>query len=100
MKKLSTEEYCLLPIVALKLGKYIVIGRKSLREFLLNNQIEYFVPCISESFIRQEVDKNVQKVINARKFSIVSTLHSNLHSKLAVPTIMELMSVTKQKPLD
>ena len=27
-------------------------------------------------------------------------MYNNLHSKLAVPTIMELMSSTKEKPLD
>ena len=100
LKKLSTEEYYWLSIVASKLGKYIVIGRKSLREILLNDQIEYSISYISELSIRQEIDKNVQKVINTRKFSIVSTLHNNLHSKLAVPTIIELMSATKEKPLD
>ena len=100
LKNLILKEYCFLPISAQKFCKCMTMAKNCLQDFFMNNSLNYSSPSISEHLIRCEVNNKINEVLQAKKITLVRTLHHKLEGKINLPSISELLDCTRENPLD
>ena len=83
-----------------KLCSYIVKSKKSLLDFFLYDQTQFTRPSMSEHLIREEVNAKIKEAMRRQKHTLVSTLHEKISSKLDLPSIEELLSCSREEPLE
>ena len=55
---------------------------------------------MSEHLIREEVNAKIKEAMRRQKHTLVSTLHEKISSKLDLPSIEELLSCSREDPLE
>ena len=67
LKKLILTEFTFLPINAKKFSTYVVIAKKSLKDFLINGTLEFSSVSISESFLKEKASDAIVTFINEKR---------------------------------